>query len=36
MKEHAELGKALTSFTDDHDRLVAGLQKLRDQLPKRP
>jgi septal ring factor EnvC (AmiA/AmiB activator) len=36
MKEHAEFGKALTTATDDHDRLIVGLQKLRDQLPKRP
>lgn len=36
MTEHAALAKQLNSFDDDHDKLVAAIQKLREQLPKKP
>jgi hypothetical protein len=36
MKEHADLGKTLTTFTDDHDHLVAALMQLRERLAKKP
>jgi chromosome segregation ATPase len=36
MAEHTALAKQLNSFDDDHDRLVVAIQKLRDQLPKKP
>jgi molybdenum-dependent DNA-binding transcriptional regulator ModE len=36
MAEHAALAKQVNSFDDDHDKLVAAIQKLREQLPKKP
>jgi hypothetical protein len=36
MEEHAKFGKAISSFTDDHDHLVTALMQLRERLSKKP